>query len=130
MTTYPEKTQEKTQKEPTQKPLTPITTHILNLATGMPAQNVNVILYKKGQAGTHFTGVTNTDGRVTQWHAPCELTAGTWVLEFATTQWFNKQNIDSFFDDVTLAFHVQDVSRHYHVPLLLNAFGYSTYRGS
>jgi len=109
---------------------TPITTHILNLATGLPAHNVNVILYKKDQADIRFTGTTNTDGRVAQWHTEFELTAGTWVLEFATTEWFRTQNIDSFFDDVTLTFHVQDTARHYHVPLLLNAFGYSTYRGS
>ena len=116
------------QKTPEEKP--PITTHILNLATGMPAPNVHVRLYKKDQADIHFTGITNADGRVAQWNVPFELTAGTWVLEFATTQWFNAQNIDSFFDDVILTFHVQDISRHYHVPLLLNAFGYSTYRGS
>ena len=81
---------------------TPITTHILNLATGMPAQGVAVSLYKKSQPTITFFGTTNADGRVTQWDSPFELTDGVWVLEFATTRWFKEQDISSFYDDITL----------------------------
>ncbi len=105
-----------------------ITTHILDLDKGCPATGVQVELL--GPDDQIAEAQTDSDGRITQWSQPVELQEGTWTLVFDTGEWFAGQNRNSFFPSVSLAFTVSDVGQHYHVPLLLNGYGYSTYRGS
>lgn len=108
----------------------PITTHILNLSNGKPAAGVKVSVYSPSETNAVATGMTDDDGRIMQWDSAFALSNGVWHLEFATDQWFAEQKQACFFSDVRLSFKVDENEPHYHVPLLLNAFGYSTYRGS
>lgn len=108
----------------------PITTHILNLETGRPAAGVNVHLFRMNDEQPLVTGVTNSDGRIGQWSSPFSIDAGVYRLRFAVAQWFASQGQSSFFPQVDIYFNVGSEQAHYHVPLLLNRFGYSTYRGS
>ncbi|VUD52164.1 5-hydroxyisourate hydrolase [Thalassocella blandensis] len=108
----------------------PITTHILNLSTGKPAAEVSVALYSPTAPHPVATGKTDKDGRIMHWDSDIELEDGVWHLEFATEQWFAANEQTCFFANVRLSFNVSASELHYHVPLLLNAFGYSTYRGS
>lgn len=109
----------------------PITTHILDLGSGKPAAGVTVTLEQviEDRAVTIADGITNDDGRLISWFdSPIE--AGHYRLCFATGEWYQARSLDTFYPEVTLAFRVTDPKSHYHVPLLLNQWGYSTYRGS
>ena len=76
-------------------------------------------------------GVTDADGRLRDLLAPATaLTAGVYRLTFDTGAYFRAQNAEGFYPEVTVIFEVRDASQHYHVPLLLNPYGYTTYRGS
>ncbi len=122
----------------------PITTHILDLHKGQPGQSVVVELYsplslmsdrKEADSGLSYgspiaTAITDADGRVLNWSKPFELQEGNWRLTFLVEPWFKAQSRDSFFTNISLSFIVKSKQEHYHVPLLLNEFGYSTYRGS
>lgn len=121
-----------------------ITTHILDLQRGLPASNVEVeILVREGVSWQSLsTAYTNEDGRITQWNlqvagpesdqlVPLDFEAGQYQLRFATADYFKLQGITpAFFPAVTIEFLVDQTRPHYHVPLLLSPFGYSTYRGS
>lgn len=107
-----------------------ITTHILNLSTGTPAAGVKATLTPPEGNTAVAKGLTDADGRITQWDTDITLSAGTWSITFTTSSWFEERGEESFYDNVTLSFKVVSTDQHYHVPLLLNAFGYSTYRGS
>ena len=74
--------------------------------------------------------VTDSDGRVREFSPPVSVTAGSYRLSFETAAHFRAGGREAFFDRVQLEFVVGDASQHYHVPLLLTPFGYSTYRGS
>lgn len=106
----------------------PVTTHILDLVNGRPAAGVAVRFYDT--SGLIADGVTNEDGRVTQWSSPFTLVVGKYRLEFDVEPWFQARGERSFYEDVHISFRVSDPTEHYHVPLLLSPFGYSTYRGS
>jgi 5-hydroxyisourate hydrolase len=111
-----------------------ITTHVLDTALGRPAAGVPVRLEAvPGGAGsrpqTLGTGATNTDGRVPQL-GPDQVEAGTYRLVFDTAAYFAATSQTGFFPEVCLTFTVRDPEQHYHVPVLLSPFGYSTYRGS
>ena len=106
----------------------PITTHILDTSTGRPAAGVRLTLF--GPAGVITTGVTDDDGRVTKWHDRFELQSVKYRIEFEIEPYFTERQSATFYEDVHISFRVQDTSEHYHVPLLLSPFGYSTYRGS
>ena len=110
-----------------------ISTHVLDTATGSPAEGMRVVLERvAGGAATAIGGgETNADGRVKDLLAPGErLEAGTYRLRFDTGAWFARAGGEAFFPEVAVLFRVGPVERHYHVPLLLSPFGYSTYRGS
>ena len=109
----------------------PITTHILDLGSGQPAAGVAVRLYRvHDQNHTAIaSGTTDADGRVTNWFDTA-IEAGHYQLRFATGDWYEGCGMDTFFPEVCLDFRVKDPDAHYHVPLLLNQWGYSTYRGS
>lgn len=108
-----------------------ITTHILDTATGTPATSVNVELHaRNGQTWSQIaTGTTDTDGRVKEL-GPEKLPSGTYQLRFNTGAYFASINTETFFPEVSLTFTVQQSQDHYHVPLLLSPFAYSTYRGN
>ncbi len=98
-----------------------ISTHILDTSKGKPAAGVSVHLYF-GPTLIN-SAATNTDGRIpVLLPADCQLTSGTYKIVFET------QGV--FFPEVAITFEVNDASAHYHVPLLLSPYGYSTYRGS
>lgn len=108
-----------------------LTTHILDTSLGKPAQGVSVILEQRSYDNKKIAeGITNVDGRIGDL-LPKEkvLDAGIYRLVFDTVSYFKKQNIKTFYPQVIIEFEITDAS-HYHVPLLLNPFGYSTYRGS
>ncbi len=111
-----------------------ITTHILDTSQGHPAGGVPVHLEMNGTSGDWHalgTGVTDTDGRLRDLLPDdFNLQPGLYRLSFDTSAYFKAQNLRSFYPHVVVVFLVEDTQQHYHVPLLLSPFGYSTYRGS
>jgi 5-hydroxyisourate hydrolase len=112
-----------------------ISTHVLNTSLGRPATDVRVRLELKGNDGEWellWEGRTDSDGRVAGL-SPAEhpgFGAGVFRITFATGEYFSALNQDCFYPYAAIVFQIQDPAQHYHVPLLLNPFGYSTYRGS
>lgn len=110
-----------------------ITTHILDISTGFPARQVSVMLERQTLAGWEIVGkgVTDEDGRLRDLlGSDTQLPTGNYRLTFDTENYFARQHIEGFYPQVTVAFTVREADAHYHVPLLLSPFGYSTYRGS
>lgn len=108
----------------------PITTHILQLDTGKPAAGVTVSLYSATSHTALASATTDADGRIIQWESEFALAVGHYRLQFAVGSWYAQQKLASFYPEINISFQVSNAQEHYHVPLLLNAFGYSTYRGS
>ena len=109
----------------------PITTHILDTSAGHPAAGVRVDLFSAGESTEMIaSGVTNDDGRVAEWDNDFELVKGNYMLSFDVSDYFARQGKSSFYADIQIKFKVAATDEHYHVPLLLNPYGYSTYRGS
>ena len=110
---------------------TGITTHVLDLGEGRPASGLAVTLSQQTASGWEVLGDgrTDADGRVGLWR-DLSLCVATYRLSFATGDWFAGQSRDCFYPRVDIVFSVDDATTHYHVPLLLNRWGYSTYRGS
>ena|SRR2546421_9476812 len=110
-----------------------ITTHVLDTARGQPAAGVPVTLEVEAAGGWTLLGkgMTNADGRISDL-VPNEtaIEAGVYRLIFDTARYFATNNVDAFYPQVTIVFKVENPAQHYHVPLLLSPFGYSTYRGS
>ncbi|HWY06604.1 MAG TPA: hydroxyisourate hydrolase [Candidatus Acidoferrales bacterium] len=110
-----------------------ITTHVLDVSSGRPAANVSVILETqsaRGEWAETARGVTDGDGRLREWAAAKALPAGIYRLTFDTRAYFAARKIASLYPRVIIVFEVRDAQEHYHIPLLLSPFGYSTYRGS
>ena len=107
----------------------PITTHILNLESGLPAADVKVTLFD-GSGEQISQAKTDLDGRIILWPDAFEVGAGQYKLRFDIQDWYEAQQKESFYPYVELVFNLTDLDKHYHVPLLLNAYGFSTYRGS
>jgi 5-hydroxyisourate hydrolase len=109
-----------------------ITTHVLDTSTGRPAAGVPVTLEKQAGGGWQSAGqgVTNQDGRITDLLGGAKLAPGNYRLTFDTATYFSARKQPSFYPQVQVIFTVGDAAQHYHVPLLLSPFGYSTYRGS
>ena len=111
----------------------PITTHILDTAAGRPAAGVAVTLERcRGDGSWHAIGIgtTDGDGRVADLMEPGSLSVGRYRISFDVGPYHDGQGVRGFYPDVSIAFRVDAADEHYHVPLLLNPFGYSTYRGS
>jgi 5-hydroxyisourate hydrolase len=108
-----------------------VTTHVLDTARGQPAAGVAVRLERISGAGPEEIGraSTDADGRVRD-IGPERLAAGTYRLVFAAAPYFAQQRTAAFFPEVAITFTVDGEGQHYHVPLLLSPFGYTTYRGS
>jgi 5-hydroxyisourate hydrolase len=108
-----------------------LTTHVLDTARGRPAAGMRVTVQVRDGDGWREVGggVTDADGRVPGLVAG-ELAAGTHRLVFATGEWFEAQGVAGFYPEVAVVCRIDDPRAHYHVPLLLSPYGYSTYRGS
>jgi len=110
-----------------------ITCHILDTARGTPASGVAVSLSRvaRGENDVIASGTTNADGRVANLlSADTVLAAGTYQVHFATAGYFEALHDPVFYPWADVVFTITGDGQHYHIPLLLAPFGYSTYRGS
>ena len=111
----------------------PITTHVLDTSLGRPAQGVAVILQVQ-VSGAEWKeiarGVTGLDGRLTDLIAPGKLAVGNYRLRFQTGAYFSARQAVSLYPYIEITIEVSDAAQHYHVPLLVSPYGYTTYRGS
>jgi 5-hydroxyisourate hydrolase len=111
----------------------PITTHVLDTTLGKPGEGVRVML--EIQAGINQwkelgSGRTNSDGRIADLvHAGHQIERGLYRITFDTASYFRLLGVNSFYPYVQIVFEIRDPGAHYHVPLLLSPFGYSTCRG-
>ncbi len=106
-----------------------ISTHILDTTLGVTAKDVVVELAKYDNKAWQVLSSekTNSDGRIV---FNCAAVAGVYRLKFAIEDYFLTNNVKPFFIVAPVVFKIEDINRNYHIPLLLNPFGYSTYRGS
>jgi 5-hydroxyisourate hydrolase len=107
-----------------------LSTHVLDTALGKPARGIRVTLERATDGQALGSGVTDADGRVRDFpplRAP--LPSGEYRLRFAVGEYFATTRRDAFYSEILIAFRL-GADEHYHVPLLLSPFGYSTYRGS
>ncbi len=110
-----------------------ITTHVLDVSAGQPARGVPVTLERRTATTWEVVGkgVTDADGRLRDLlDGTATLQAGDYRLTFDTESYFARQRLEGFYPQVTVTFTVRDAAQHYHIPLLLSSFGYTTYRGS
>ncbi len=110
-----------------------ITSHVLDTSRGKPASGISVTLFEdvSGKWNELTQGVTNADGRVSDFLAAERiLPAGNYRVHFAISDYFSALNEQAFYPYVDIVFTINSKGEHYHIPLLLSAFGYSTYRGS
>ena len=111
----------------------PLSVHVLNLENGLPSPGVNVTLEK--HVGKDWQplaqGVTNEQGRIGElFPGKQAFEAGEYRVVFKTGEYFKKVGRDTFFPEIPVIFEVKNVDQHYHIPLLLSPYGFSTYRGS
>jgi 5-hydroxyisourate hydrolase len=110
-----------------------ITTHVLDTAMGRPAAGVHITLERwraDAPAEVIGEGVTDYDGRLRGLAPPGPLVPGMYRLRFDTGAYYGEHELESFYPEVVVNFWVRGGTEHYHVPLLLSPFGYTTYRGS
>ncbi len=108
-----------------------VTSHILDTELGRPANGVSISLEIFENESWRKVGETETDndGRVIDWLNE-DIKSGRYRISFDVEKYFSAQDRDCFYPSVAIEFYLKDIEQHYHVPLLLNAHGYSTYRGS
>ena len=110
-----------------------LTTHVLDTALGRPASGLSIVLYRLDAEGRHEVGraVTNADGRTDGPILPeAAFARGTYELIFDAGAYLAAAGLPTNFLDLVSVRFRMDATDHYHVPLLLSPFGYSTYRGS
>lgn len=105
-----------------------VTAHVLDATTGAPARGVTVSL-SDAEGTTLARAATDADGRVSQL-GPEQLGSGVYRITFGTGDYFAAQQLETFYPHVHVDVRVDETQAHYHVPLLLSPFAYSTYRGS
>lgn len=111
-----------------------LSTHVLDTQWGRPAAGVPILL--EAQAGAQewrelARGTTNSDGRIRDFlPAGTRLEPGTYRMTFHTAEYFRAHAVKGFYPYVSVVFEIAATDEHYHVPLLLSPFGFSTYRGS
>ena len=112
--------------------MSPLTSHVLDLALGQPARGLALRLeVRQGEGWRSLgAGVTDADGRAGDLLGGAPLEALTYRLTFDTGAYFAAGGRPTFYPRVEVTFEVAEPERHHHVPLLLSPFGYSTYRGS
>jgi 5-hydroxyisourate hydrolase len=111
-----------------------ITTHVLDTSRGRPAAGMDVLLEQRGSRGEWRTigrGETDADGRQRSLMPDNHpLAPAVYRLVFDTERYFVDQGVTAFYPQISIVFHTTPGEAHYHVPLLLGPFGYTTYRGS
>jgi 5-hydroxyisourate hydrolase len=111
-----------------------LSTHVLDTATGKPAAGMAISLEVRGADGAFRRiggGTTNDDGRVKDFLAAGEsLPAGVYRVRFETAAYHAAQGVQGFYPYCEIVFEMGEGGQHYHVPLLISPFGFSTYRGS
>lgn len=109
-----------------------LSTHILDISKGEPAQGVSIRLYKLTSAGEWqqvASGITNDNGRIADFLPDTGDNTGTYMLKFYTEPYFGKQNLKSIYPFVEVIFRIEGKG-HYHIPITMSANGYATYRGN
>ncbi len=111
----------------------PLSVHVLNLENGLPSAQVEVVLEKS--AGNKWVKLnqqyTGPNGRITALFPENQkFEAGIYKVTFKTEDWFKKNNQNTFFPEIPVIFKMDGSVNHYHIPLLLSPYGYSTYRGN
>jgi 5-hydroxyisourate hydrolase len=109
-----------------------ITSHVLDTSKGKPAEGITLVLYQGGndEWKEMSRSVTNADGRTpSPVNGEQSLQEGIYKIRFETKDYFDKNNISTFYPFIEIIFEIKD-AEHYHIPLLLSPYGYSTYRGS
>ncbi|VDM64159.1 unnamed protein product [Angiostrongylus costaricensis] len=115
-----------------QPPTASISTHILDISLGRPAEGVTILAYVEegGQWKLIGNRSTTADGRV-PWVSPnVALTRANYKLQFMIGNYYQKLGIETFYPYIEVVFTITNAAQHYHVPLTLSPYGYSTYRGS
>jgi 5-hydroxyisourate hydrolase len=111
-----------------------ISTHVLDTSIGRPAAGVRVSLLRQENEAVWRAladSTTDANGRISELAASeSALSAGVYRLSFDVAGYFRQRSVDAFYTTVTVEFIVKDAHAHYHVPLLVSPYGYSTYRGS
>ncbi|XP_014290292.1 5-hydroxyisourate hydrolase [Halyomorpha halys] len=109
-----------------------ISTHVLDTSRGLPGTGISVSLYyfTNNQWTLIKESITNSDGRCQDLITPTGFAPGRYKLHYETENYFAARNTATFFPFIEVVFDVRSKQEHYHVPLLLNPFGYSTYRGT
>ena len=110
-----------------------ISTHILDLGSGKPASGVNLQLEMQASDGSWRllnSAATDHEGRCAQLLAGHELAPGLYRLRFDTGAYFAALRVETLYPSVEVTFHVREGESQFHIPLLLNANGYTTYRGT
>jgi len=109
-----------------------ITTHVLDTSAGRPGRGIAIELERVEHGVWHLIGggITDDDGRLRTLTPAGPIAVGTYRIRFQTGAYFTAHGTPGFFPIVEIQFTVADGEQHYHVPLLLSPFSYSTYRGS
>ncbi len=111
----------------------PLSVHVLNLENGLPSPGINVTLEKHvGQNWQPLAeGTTNEQGRIAElFPVKQAFEAREYRVVFKTGEYFKKTKHETFFPEIPVIFEVKQTDQHYHIPLLLSPYGFSTYRGS
>lgn len=111
-----------------------LSTHILDISTGLPVPDVSVVLEKQNNMGTWDKideEKTDKNGRIGNYLPDNKTNSqlGTYRLTFSTQEYFNRNKVETFYPYIQVIFEIKD-HNHYHVPITISPFGYSTYRGS
>lgn len=104
-----------------------VSTHVLDTSLGKPARGIKVTL-ERG-ADILGTAITNADGRVPEFPGVTTLEAGAYRLRFLIEEYFQRDRRETLYSEITINFRIT-AEGHYHLPLLLGPFGYTTYRGT
>lgn len=114
--------------------MSPITSHVLDTTRGKPAAGITVVV-EVSKAPDRWAelarSVTNSDGRINRFTPDLTpFSPGLYRLRFLTAAYFTAQGTHGFYPEIDVTVQIDDPAQHYHIPLLLSAFGYTTYRGS
>ena len=112
----------------------PISSHVLDTSTGLPAADITISFEKLNPESNRWESIslkkTNADGRASAFLTWEEILPITYRMRFDIQDYFKRRQVDTFYPYAEVVFQIKDPKAHYHIPLLLSPYGYSTYRGS